>query len=871
MNSRPYRHLLGLAAVAASLVSAAPAAAAARTDFAAPGLAFNVLTPGEQGGIIPTVNSTDQAKMYDALTPLRGNVSLAQVQSGLYYKSEVFDPTPAGTITHPPGQASINIVRDAKFVPHVTVQTRAQGAIAMGYLAAYDRKLLLDYGRGAAYVAALDVPGISAFGLITSATKFTPSQQAKDFVNAQITAFKNGGADNMAVYNDFQNFVIGVNLRYNQLSPGTGTWTAADAMAAFAFIGSIFGNGGGNEVANSEFLANLQSANGQAKGLAMFRDFRHSNDPDSPVSWKDSTFPYNNQPTNTTNAAVPGSKVVDPGTRHNWSSTDSSTSTGSAANVKRYMSNALLVPASRSTNSHPLAVMGPQLGYYYPEIVMEVDIHGGGYNFRGAVAPVAPYGLIGRGADYAWSLTSAGSDNTDQFVEELCNPTGGAVTRATKYYKYKSQCKAMTAVSAGNLGSANTPVNFYETVHGPVSGTVLIGGKPYAISKQRATRGREPYSALALADLTMGKVTSPTTFFQTANKFETTFNWHYVDNNNICFFSSGRLPVRASGTDSALPTLGTGAYDWTGYITQNQHPHGCNPVATSGDKASDLIVNWNNHPAKGWGAADDEWSYTSTHRMDLFQRLFRTTRSAGKTLNLNDVVGVMNQAATEDAAAVDAWPNVKRVLLSGATGDNDAAKFDSAAPDATTATLAKTIDTWYTVDDAARKDDNADGHFDTKGPYIWDVAWPKLADAVVGGRLSAGLKDQLWGVAGGRGDKTYQGMGVGFTKKDLGRLLGDTFQGNYSQTYCGGAEGLNGCKSALWTALAAAKTQIVTDTGVSAPGASDWKYISGHDAKDQRQHFGPLYPVDVITHKEATMRWVNRPTFQQAISFDGHR
>ncbi len=31
-----------------------------------------------------------------------------------------------------------------------------------------------------------------------------------------------------------------------------------DAIAGFAFIGSIFGNGGGNEVTNSNFLARLR-------------------------------------------------------------------------------------------------------------------------------------------------------------------------------------------------------------------------------------------------------------------------------------------------------------------------------------------------------------------------------------------------------------------------------------------------------------------------------------------------------------------------------------------------------------------------------------------------------------------------------------
>ena len=67
--------------------------------------------------------------------------------------------------------------------------------------------------------------------------------------------------------------------------------------------------------------------------------------------------------------------------------------------------------------------MGPQLGYYYPEIVLEADLHGPGIQAQGALVPGgSPYVLIGRTKDYAWSLTSASNDNRDQFLEQLCEP-----------------------------------------------------------------------------------------------------------------------------------------------------------------------------------------------------------------------------------------------------------------------------------------------------------------------------------------------------------------------------------------------------------------------------------------------------------------
>ena len=71
---------------------------------------------------------------------------------------------------------------------------------------------------------------------------------------------------------------------------------------------------------------------------------------------------------------------------------------------------------------------------------------------------------------------------------------------------------------------------------------------------------------------------SPQQFFETANHLETTFNMAYLDNKHIAYFSTGRLPVLAPGTDPSLPTLGTGEYDWQGFLSLEQHPHEIDPA-----------------------------------------------------------------------------------------------------------------------------------------------------------------------------------------------------------------------------------------------------------------------------------------------------
>ena len=92
----------------------------------------------------------------------------------------------------------------------------------------------------------------------------------------------------------------------------------------------------------------------------------------------------------------------------------------------RDMSNALLISAAHSASGHPLAVMGPQVSYFAPQILMEEDIHGPGIDADGAAFPGTNlYVELGHGRDYAWSATSSGQNIIDTFAVPLCNPAGG--------------------------------------------------------------------------------------------------------------------------------------------------------------------------------------------------------------------------------------------------------------------------------------------------------------------------------------------------------------------------------------------------------------------------------------------------------------
>jgi acyl-homoserine lactone acylase PvdQ len=807
-----------VALVAALAVVAAFAPAAHAADYA--DFARNVLAPGQAGGLPKTPNSTDQIPLYDGLTPLFDRVTAADLNK--FYKPNVFGTKGQGKLrTERTPNKRVKIVRDKWGVPHITAKARKDVMYGAGFVAAQDRQLLLELARGPGRIALLDAPGINAFGLVTSVRQFVPSAQADAIIGRQADLLRKAGKSGRQTLADIDAYVDGINGFYTQSgqikSGAVKRWTRVDMLAISGFIGSIFGRGGGGEDSNARFLAELQAKLGEPGGRAVFDDLRQAVDPDSPAS-VEKAAPYNATPANHS-----GNAPLDAGS---FTPAAAPKSAPRPAD-RKLMSNTLLVSAKRSATKHPLFVGGPQLGYYYPEIVGEMDLHGGGIDARGiASAGAGPYVFIGRGQDFAWSLTSASNDIVDIYVESLC---GNSDTR----YTFDGKCKQMTVTNAGTLkgagGQPDEAVRFHETVHGPVIGYATSGGQKVALSWKRSTRGREVLSLLAFNDLNSNRVDSASSFFKSINKLEHTFNALYADDRDIAMFSTGRLPIRPKNVDPSLPPLGTGGNEWTGFLSAKGHPQQINPK-------SGYILNWNNRPAPGFAAADDNWDYGSVHRVEMFDPIKKFSRA-----RLNNVVSVMNAAATQDLRSTQLTPVVAEVLGT------------SAAPSPRAQRMLEIVKDW-TAQGSSRLDVDLDGKIDHPGAAIWDAWYPKLADAV----LSPVLGDLTASFASfhARGGLSFGGGWFSYIDKDLRTLLGQPVKAKYANRYCGKGD-LAACQASIWAALDAAGADLEAAQG-SDPGA--WR----RDANAERIKFVPGLIPD-------TMRWTNRPTFQQVNSFDGHR
>jgi len=791
------RRLVALALFATALAAIPAAGGAAGGDYAA--VALNVLPPGQSGDLLFPPTAKDQLRLYDGLTPRRGNVRPADLTR--YFKSERFGVNGKVVRTERP-RAGVRILRDRWDVPHVYGRTRADVEFGAGYATAEDRYILMELLRGPGRIAALDVPGLDAFSLATSGRQFVPTAAADARVAEQLALVRSAGAKGQQLYADVQSYVRGINAYYAKRGQGLRPWTTTDVIAVGAMLGANLGVGGGDEIRRSMFLNALQLEQGGARGFETWRWLAQRQEPDAPVS-VDGTFPYDT-------AEVPQHANVE------LDDGSFKPSGGAAPLAFHYpspiaASNALLISARRSKTHHPLFVAGPQVGYTFPEILLELDLHGGGIDARGASFPgLSFYVLLGRGRDFAWSATSANSDIVDQYVETLC---GGDDV----HYLYMGECRAMTTFDAGVLkGTATEPdrrIVFRETVHGPVAGYATVGGRRVAISTKRSTRGRELLSALAFQDLNTNRVHDANSFFRAMNQLEFTFNWFYADNRDIAMFSSGRLPIRSPDVASGLPTVGTGEYEWRGFEPLSRHVRGINPRGGA-------IINWNNKPGLGFSASDDNWAFGPVQRVQLL----RAQVAKHKVHTLATLVGAMNAAATQDLRTVEVLPALEEVL--------------GAAPSSFDAQLLSLLEQWRRSG-SSRLDADGDGKIDAPGAAILDAAWPLLADATLRPRVGA-LTDRL---------KTL------ISVDDPANPGGSSYYGAWYSYVLRELKNAPPPAAALWAALDAAGRRLAAEQG-SDP--TRWR----EDATKERITFGFL-PL--------TARWTNRPTFQQVITFNRHR
>ncbi|WP_328870253.1 penicillin acylase family protein [Streptomyces sp. NBC_00287] len=867
----------------------------------------DILPPGENGnatlaqillnqafGTMPA-HASDQLGPYNNLATGYPGLTNSTITNFFNDASFGVPADQVASTVRPAGRSDVTIVRDKKTgVPHITGTTRYGTEFGAGYAAAEDRLWLMDVfrhvGRGQLTSFAGGDPANQ--GLEQEFWRHAPYTEAD--LQAQIdNAVADNGARGQQALADVNAYVAGINAYIDASDSGryfpgeyvltghkdsvtnAGTiehFKATDLVALASVIGALFGSGGGGEVNNAMSLLAAQERYGVAEGTEVWESFRERNDPEAVVTVHDKSFPYAEKPANPQGTALPaaGSVTAEPlvydrtGSAATATAADTSaTATKTAmSSARRGMSNALVVSGEHTASGHPVAVFGPQTGYFAPQLLLLQEIQGPGISARGAsFAGLSMYVELGRGQDYSWSATTSGQDIIDTYAVELCQDD--------YHYLYRGTCTAMEKIERKNAWKPttadDTPAGSYtlrvwRTKYGPVSHRATVDGKRVAYTTLRSSFFHEADSIIGFQMLNdPDYLKSPETFQTAVQHINFTFNWFYADSEHTAYYNSGDNPVRATGVDAEFPVWAQPSYEWRNWNPTTNTADYTPPSAHPNSIDQDYYISWNNKQAADYTTAP--WGDGSVHRGNLLDdRVKKLIAQGGVTRAA--LVKAMAEAGLADLRAEDVLPDLLKVVNSSPVTDTAA----KAAVDKLSA--------WVTA--GARRTETSAGsktYAHADAIRVLDAWWPLLVKA----EFEPGLGSELFtaftanlpvdeapsaahGPTGAHAGSSFQYGWWSYVDKDLRSVLGESVEGPLAREYCGGGS-LTACRDSLIGTLktAAGKTAAQVYPGDDGCSAGD-QWCA--DSIVQR-------PLGGINH--ARISWQNRPTYQQVVEFTSHR
>jgi penicillin amidase len=681
-GSQPRRWLALAAgcAVVGTLVVTSGAGASTPTAPAMAGNVLQILPPGESANW----TATDEAN-----GRLTGNYGPHTADmAGKYWSFHYINGNFAANSLDTQPAPGVRIYRDSSGVPDVFGDNGRDVWFGAGYAAATDRLFELDAirrlatGRLAELVGPSSVPDDVATRTLT----YTPAEYQAMFDRLPTRS-------KAAI----RGYVAGVNQRINEvrldptqlpaeyalLTSEPEPISSHDVLAMGVLMTRLVASQGGNELDNVSALRELVKRYGASKGRAAFDDLFWQHDAKAVTTIPGSEARFSNDDTPAeAQAAVtrhierwalrlPSGLASGSGTG-GYPEPATPDSVGPPPAVKAAVGKAaasllawaralhggsyqLAVSGSRTRDGKPLLETAPQLGWTAPSELYILEVHGGGYDARGATVPGLPVVGIGYTPHTAWALTTGYSKTIDSFIETTRpNPDGTGPPQYLHDGSWHDEACHDTTVHyrpATNGVPFGPPIEevvvpVCRTVHGPV---VASHGR-HARSVEYAMWKHETDTVNGV--LQWDRADNLKQFARGVRQVTWNENVMYAGTDgHIAYWHPGRYPVRSPDVDQRFPAPGTGAYDWRGLRPFSTMPHVVDPK-------QGWLANWNTLPAKGWNSGDVE-GY-SAGPFDHVQVLMSQLRHA-HDLTLRDLVRIDNHVGNSDARSVAYLPLLRRL------------------------------------------------------------------------------------------------------------------------------------------------------------------------------------------------------------------
>lgn len=620
-----------------ALTGATLALALAGTAVAGVREAGDVLPPGQSGHVTLTglPDGTGSPHLTD------------QTDLFLGFRFKPFGFHPAAVSTETP-RAGTTIKRDAFGVPEIASDSDDGAWFGAGYAIAQDRLFQLELFKRATQGHLAEILGKS---YVTSDVQvrrdfYTPAE-----LDAQFAALPE------RIQARYRSYVDGVNAwiaevrtdpsklpaEFAAVGASLGDWTIRDSVAISIFLARTVPSDDGEELNNWRAL----NAFGPKLFDALLPIRTKGQVPSVPAS--EGSFPA--QPGRTRAQEREGFrrsqkflKTVPMPKEEDVGGTQAASLPG-IGQLGRRGSNMWAV---RSSGGGATLFNGPQLGFQIPELFVELEVHGPGYDVRGVTAPGVPLVGLGHNEHVAWGFTSGLTDEDDLYVEKT--GAGGAETYLFKGRERRMECRDerfdyrtppsdLLDPDPSNPPSSGTDTRrLCRTVHGPVQGRAdgVAFARRYAIWMRdlQTIVGLTEVSeagSVAEVDRAMAKVT---------------WNENLMaadDQGHIGYWHPGLLPVKPRTWDERLPFPGTGEAEWRGLLKVSQRPHAIDPK-------QGFLFNWNNVPSAGWTQGDipaRERINGPYHRSKLLSRAVQRAYEGGggfaRTAGVDKITGTTAQ------------------------------------------------------------------------------------------------------------------------------------------------------------------------------------------------------------------------------------
>jgi len=563
----------------------------------------------------------------------------------LYWRARASLPQLDGTVQVAGLSAPVEVLRDARGVPHLRASSPQDLFFAQGYVTAQDRLWQMDLSRRLAegelseifgeLTRRLDIENRTlGFRRVSERALAELSPEAR----APLTAYASGV--NAFIASHRSRLPIEFLLLHYQPRP----WREVDSLGVALNMAKTLSMTWGVDLMRERIRAKL----GPELSADLFPDHSPLDEPVAelppgkklPPQWKDVYPPPTCLDSNVLHKPVAsldqppprpvlsregGLFELDPTLAALLSERDESTTA--------LGSNNWVVSGAHTESGKPLLANDPHLGHSVPSVWYMIHLKGPGLNASGVSLPGMPAVIIGHNERIAWGMTNTGPDVQDLYAETF-NPAA-----PNQYLHNGAWVDADVRDEIMKIrGKPDYRLTVKVTRHGPIVSEDC--GRALAL---RWT-ALEPHALSSLFNgaSRIGMAQNWEQFTAALHDYTGPMqNFVYADvDGNIGYYAAAWVPLRKQGT-GAMPAPGnTDDYDWTGYIPFQDLPHSYNP-------ASGLIATANGR------VVPDGYPYFITSDWDppyRTARIFQLLR-AGKAFNVADMLRIQ----TDILSLQDKW------------------------------------------------------------------------------------------------------------------------------------------------------------------------------------------------------------------------